>query len=200
MTEDPTAPGFWNSRYEAGTTPWDFGGVPAPLTRHLAAHAGRGATVLIPGCGSGYEVVAFAEAGYRVTAIDFSVPAVARARRTVGPALAARIVEGDFFAHTFADAPFDVIYERTFLCALPPAWREKIVARQAALLRPGGLLAGLYYFEETDDGPPHGLAPGTAERLFDAPFQLERDELVAPAESPPLFAGHERWQERRRRA
>jgi SAM-dependent methyltransferase len=200
MSQDPTAPGFWNTRYAAGTTPWDFGGVPAPLARHLAAHPGRGASVLIPGCGSGYEVVAFASAGYRVTAIDFSPPAVAKARATVGAALAARIVEGDFFAHAFAEAPFDFIYERTFLCALPPAWREKIVARLATLLKPGGTLAGLYYFEATDDGPPHGLAPGEAERLFEARFQLERDAPVPPAESLPLFAGHERWQERRRRA
>ncbi len=199
MTEDPTSPGFWNTRYEAGTTPWDLGGVPAPLARHLATRPGRGASVLIPGCGSGYEVAAFTQAGFRVTAIDFSAPAVSRARATVGPARAGRIIEGDFFTHTLADAPFDFIYERTFLCALPPAWREKIVARAAALLKPGGTLAGIYFFEESTDGPPFGLAPGEADRLFDPLFRLVRDEPVAPAESLEFFVGRERWQERVRK-
>ncbi len=197
MSEDPTAPGFWNERYAAARTPWDFGGVPAPLARYLAAHPGRGASVLIPGCGSGHEVTAFTQAGYRVTAIDFSPPAVAKARASVGSALAARIVEGDFFTHAFADAPFDFIYERTFLCALPPAWREKIVARTAALLKPRGTLAGIYFFGESEDGPPFGLAHTESARLFDYSFRLVRDEPVVPAESLEFFAGRERWQERR---
>ena len=199
MTDDPTARAFWNVRYEAGTTPWDQGGVPAPLARHLAAHPGHGARVLIPGCGSGYEVAAFTQAGYRVTAIDFSAPAVARARSTVGSALAPRILEGDFFAHPFADAPFDCVYERTFLCALPIERRETIVARTAALLKPGGKLIGIYYFGDSDDGPPFGLAPSDPVRLFDPSFQLVRDEPVVSEESLAFFAGHERWQERIRR-
>ncbi|MBL9190174.1 MAG: methyltransferase domain-containing protein [Opitutaceae bacterium] len=199
MSEDPTAPGFWNERYLAARTPWDFGGVPPPLARYLATHPGRGATVLIPGCGSGYETAAFAQAGYRVTAIDFSPPAVAKARATVGPALADRIIEGDLFAHPLADAPFDFIYERTFLCALPPAWRERIVARTAELLKPGGTLGGIYFFEQSEDGPPFGLGPGEADRLFDAGFKLVRDEPVAAGESLAFFAGRERWQERTRR-
>lgn len=199
MDDSAARPAFWNTRYENSRTPWDLGGVPAALTRHLAAHPGHGARVLIPGCGSGYEVRAFAEAGYDVTAVDFSPPAVERARALVGPRLADTVIEGDFFKHEFAGAPFDLVYERTFLCALPPdRWRE-IVRRTAVLLKPGGTLVGIYFFGEKDDGPPFGLEAQEPATLFDAEFLLVDDRPIPAAESLPLFAGRERWQERRRR-
>lgn len=142
----PTEPAFWDTRYAAGTTPWDFGGVPAPLSRWLEKHPGSGERVLIPGCGSGHEIGAFARAGYAVTAIDFSANAVARARTQVGPALAGQVIEGDFFNYNFADAaPFDVLYERTFLCALPPAHWSDIAARFTTLLKVQGQLVGIYF-------------------------------------------------------
>lgn len=200
MATSPDQPDFWNSRYEAGRTPWDFGAVPAPLARYLATHPGQGARVLIPGCGSGYEVAAFAAAGYTVTAIDFSAPAVSRARRRLPGPLAERVIEGDFFTYDFADAPFDLVYERTFLCALPPAMWPRIIARTAALLKPGGTVAGLYFFGEKEDGPPFGLAANEAETLFAPRFLLVADQPVPAEESLPLFAGRERWQERRARA
>ncbi len=198
MSENSAAPDFWNTRYAAARTPWDFGGAPPPLTRYLAAHPVRGARALIPGCGSGCEIAAFAQAGYAVTAIDFSPPAVALARANVGPALAERIAEGDFFTHDFAEAPFDLVYERTFLCALPPVMWPQIVQRTASLLKPGGVLAGIYFFGEKDDGPPFGLAADEPPQLFDADFVTVADHAIPAAESLPLFAGRERWQERRR--
>ena len=192
-----SAPDFWEKRYATGRTPWDAGGVPAALRRHLFAHPGRGARVLIPGCGSGYEIVAFAEAGYDVLALDFSREAVQRAKRKVGPALAPRVREGDFFTLDFgATATFDLIYERTFLCALSPDMWPRIVARTAELLRPGGRLVGIYFYGGKEDGPPFGLTSGEAEQLFHERFVLTKDEPIPPAESLPLFAGRERWQER----
>lgn len=191
-------PEFWNPRYTSGTTPWDLGGVPLALERYLAARPGRGASVLIPGCGSGYEIAAFAAAGYVVTAIDFSPPAVARAKANLPPALAERVVEGDFFTYDFPAAPFDLVYERTFLCALPPTLWPKIVNRTANLLKPGGTLAGLYFFGAKDDGPPFGLDRGEPAQLFGERFALVDDRAVSAAESLPLFVNRERWQERRR--
>jgi len=91
--------------------------------------------VLVPGCGSGYEIRQFAERGDDVLGIDFSDAALERARKLALPAR-----QADFFA--LDERPFDVVYERTFLCALPrhrwPAWS----ARMPMLVRPGGLLAG----------------------------------------------------------
>ncbi|HZE59527.1 MAG TPA: methyltransferase domain-containing protein [Burkholderiales bacterium] len=105
-----------------------------PLSRILG-HALPGRRVLVPGCGSGYEIRQFAERGDDVLGIDFSDAALERARKLALPAR-----QADFFA--LDERPFDVVYERTFLCALPrhrwPAWS----ARMPMLVRPGGLLAG----------------------------------------------------------
>jgi SAM-dependent methyltransferase len=191
-------PDFWEPRYLSGRTPWDLGFVPASLTRFLDARPGHGARVLIPGCGSGYEVAAFAAAGYHVTAIDFSPAAITRARQRLGPALAERVVLGDFFSYDFPDAPFDLVYERTFLCALPPELWPKLVARTHSLLGAGGTLVGLYYFGEKDDGPPYGLEETEAATLFAQHFALVANHAVPTGDSPPMFAGRERWQERRR--
>ena len=69
MNEKSDAIEFWETRYRAGRMPWDFGGVPRALTGwlHTATAPGR---VLIPGCGSGYEVSAFHAAGWDVVAIE----------------------------------------------------------------------------------------------------------------------------------
>lgn len=192
-------PDFWNHRYASGRTPWDQGRVPAALSRYLRTHPGGGLRALVPGCGSGHEIGALAAAGYSVTAIDFSPAAIAQAKAHAAPALADRVILGDFFSHDFSGAPFDLIYERTFLCALSPDFWPKLVARLAALLRAGGTLAGEYFFGEKDGGPPFGLDPREPAQLFDRDFNLVFDAAIPADESLPLFAGRERWQERRRR-
>ncbi len=193
----PNQPEFWNSCYLKDNTPWDFDGVPADLKEFLQKK-GRGAKVLIPGCGSGYEIQAFAEAGYEVTAIDFSPFAVDRAKRMVGPDLAKNVLLGDFFQYDFPGEAFDLIYERAFVCSLMPDRRQAYRDRLAQLIKYRGLLIGYYYYKKPilSEGPPYGFAWGTADDLFSRYFLLVRDEPVS--DSLPIFAGRERWQERRR--
>jgi len=188
---------YWNARYLRDSTPWDFGGVPSDLKTFLKKK-GKGQKVLIPGCGSGYEIKAFAEAGYEVTAIDFAPFAVERARRMAGPGFAERIIQGDFFQYDFPGETFDVIYERAFVCALTPERRPAYRDRMAQLLKYRGLLIGYYYYNSPSlaDGPPFGFAWGSADELFSRYFLLVKDEPVN--DSMPVFAGRERWQERRR--
>ncbi len=195
---DSTDPHFWNTRYESGQTPWDLGGVPKALQEYL--RKAKGGRALVPGCGSAHEIPALAAAGYEVTAVDFSPVAVARARERVGPGLAAGLIEGDFFTHPLAPASYDLIYERTFLCAIPPERRAEYRDRVATLLKPGGAFIGYFYYQKTDpkDGPPHGLAWGESDLLFARHFLLLRD--IPSPDALPLFAGRERWQENRRTA
>ena len=53
--EDAAQPEFWEKRFRENFTPWDAGRVPDALGRFLKTEP-RGRRVLIPGCGSGYEV------------------------------------------------------------------------------------------------------------------------------------------------
>jgi thiopurine S-methyltransferase len=191
----PSRPEFWDERYARGTTPWDYGGVPPQLKAYLDTHP-SGGRALIPGCGAGHEIAAFYEAGYDVTAIDFAAGAVERARANLGPVLGERVFLGDFFTYDFAAAPFDIVYERTFLCALPPELRPKYAARMARLLAPGGVLVGLFYLGEEQGGPPYQLHAADEARLFGPHFVLVQDQPVA--EAFPLFGDNERWREYRR--
>jgi len=187
--EDAAQPEFWEKRFREGFTPWDAGGAPAALKDFLDS-AQRGARVLIPGCGSGYEVRAFAEAGHDVLAVDFAPSAVERARRILGP-LSDRVRLADFFGFDF-ETPFDLVYERAFLCALPRRLWSRYAPRVSQLLRPEGRLAGFFYFDEGERGPPFGLKAGELETLLGGRFDRIADSPVS--DSIPIFAGRERWQ------
>lgn len=192
---DCTEPDFWEQRYLAGRIPWDQQGVPLALVEYLRSARAAG-SVLLPGCGSGYEVKAFQEFGWRPLAIDFSPAALKRARQVLG-VLAPSLQLADFFVDDFGSG-FDLIYERTFLCSLPPDRWADYAARMAGLLRPGGVLAGIFYHGTDPDGPPFPLDPSRAKQLF-AQFDLVTDRAIPPEQSLPLFSGYERWQEWRLR-
>lgn len=193
-SRDPTAPDFWSERFEQGFMPWDRGGIPARF-RQFVADAGRPYVTLIPGCGTGHEVACLSEAGWDVTAIDFSAAAVERARKVLGQ-WADRVVEADFFGF-MPPKPVELIYECAFFCALPHRMRPGIVARWVELLAPGGLLAGFFYFDDAPKGPPFGIPPSELETLLAPCFERIVDEAVT--DSMPVFAGKERWQVWRRR-
>jgi thiopurine S-methyltransferase len=151
---------------------------------------------LVPGCGAGYEIRALHEAGWPVQGIDFCSAAVDRAQEILGP-LAPLVRLGDFFAPAPDIAGFRLIYERTFLCALPPAMQPAYAARMAELLVPGGMLAGFFFHGPEDEPPPHPLPPARLAALLQPYFDCNED-LDVP-DSLPLYAGKERWQVWRRR-
>jgi SAM-dependent methyltransferase len=187
---DPADAEFWDLRYAADFTPWEAGRVPRQLRDFVVARPER-ASVLVPGCGSAHDVRFFAEQGWDVVGLDFSAGAVAAARPVLGRH-AARVRQADVFA-PIAEEPFDVVYERAFLCALPrrlwPAWG----ARMAELVKPRGLLAGYFFIAPGDRGPPFPLHDDAELRaLLEPAFERVADEAVE--DSLEVFAGHERWQ------
>lgn len=188
--KDPAGPEFWDLRYGARFAPWDAGRVPAQL-RGFVAQSGEPRTVLVPGCGSAWDVRFLAESGWDVTGIDFSHEALAAARAVLGPH-AGRVRQGDFFA-PIAEAPFDVVYERAFLCALPRRMWAAYGERMAELVRPGGVLAGFFYFDAGDRGPPFPLnSREELEALLDGAFERVADAPVD--DSIAVFQDKERWQ------
>lgn len=189
-TDDPTRPEFWDSRYESSRKPWDLGEVPDSLNQYIGSNTGKG-SVLIPGCGTGYEVRAFHEAGYNVTALDFSPAAVNEAQKYLG-SLGNKVIIGDFFTHKFRMASFDIIYERTFLCSFPPRLWIDYVNRVASLLKPNGKLVGIFVYGHEEEPPPYCLTSSDSLNLFGKFFDLEEDKEIK--NSLPLFQGMERWQ------
>ena len=151
--------------------------------------------VLVPGCGTGYEARLFADSGHEVLAIDFSDAAIEAARRHLGPV--PYLQKADFF--TFEAQPFDLIYERAFLCALPRRIWPDWAARVAELVRRGGDLAGFFYFDDNERGPPFGIRREYLESLLQGAFELVEDLPVPAEHSVAVFADKERWQVWKRR-
>jgi thiopurine S-methyltransferase len=191
---DPAGPDFWEMRYHAAFTPWDAGRVPARL-REWATRIPESGRVLVPGCGSGHDVRFLAEAGREVEGIDFSPAAIAAALPVLGP-FASRVRLADFFGPEVRP-PYALIYERAFLCALPRRLWPKWADRVAELVPAGGWIAGFFYFDEGERGPPFPLhRQDELEALLAGRFVLREDLPVK--DSIAVFAGKERWQAWRR--
>jgi methyl halide transferase len=168
---------FWAKRFQSGEMPWDRGDANPQLGTWLASGALRPCRILVPGCGSGYEVAALAAAGFEVTALDYAPEALGRTRKLLKAAnLKAELVEADALAW-LPDRAFDAIYEQTCLCALyPDQWRDyadqlhrwlacdgTLYALFVQLLQPGAA-------EGAIEGPPYHCDINAMRALFPQPL------------------------------
>jgi SAM-dependent methyltransferase len=167
---------FWQQRFAAGNTPWDRGEANPQLGAWLAAGVLKRCRILVPGCGSGYEVAALAAAGFEVTALDYASEAIGRARKQLDRAgLDATLIEADALAWQ-ADRAFDAVYEQTCLCALyPDQWRD-YADQLHRWLAPGGRLYALFVqwprpgaAEGAIEGPPYHCDINAMRALFPDP-------------------------------
>jgi len=195
MAQDSSRPEFWDTRFRDGVTPWDAGRAPRKLEIWLRDKKSP-QKVLIPGCGTGYEVRLFAEHGHDVLAIDFSDAAIEAAQRELG-SLSGLVKKADFFG--LQDGPFDLVYERAFLCALPRAVWPRWASRVAELVRPGGELAGFFYIDDNPRGPPFGVSRERLNELRGKAFEVTENQALPAEQSLPVFQGKEIWQVWKRR-
>lgn len=159
---------FWQERYETEHTPWDRGETNPALHAWLdEGEIAPPATVLVPGCGRGYEVMELARRGFEVTGVDLSGLALAALKgRLEEASLSASLLEADLLGWTPVRR-FDAIYEQTCLCALLPRYWPGYEARLHAWLKPGGRLMALFMQSEKFDGPPFHCALPDMRDLFD---------------------------------
>lgn len=126
----------WNRRYAAEALIWTA--APNPL---LAAEAGRlrPARALDLGTGEGRNAIWLAERGWRVTAVDFSEVALAKARRL---ARRHRVRVRWLAADVTEYRPRHGYYQLVLLCylQLPPTERRRVLRAAAAAVAPRGTL------------------------------------------------------------
>lgn len=155
----------WEQRWQDGRTGWDRGASSPALTDWLDSNAVLG-RVLVPGAGSGYEVVALARLGFMVTAIDLAPSAIARLRQHLDQASTnAELVLADMLEWQ-PDQPFDTIYEQTSLCALAPRHWPAYQSQLASWLRPGGNLLAQFMQTARTGGPPWDCPMPVMRELF----------------------------------
>lgn len=190
---------YWSGRYQAGQVGWDLGEA-TPVLRQLQ-HNGKfpvapPASVLVPGCGYGHDVLFLAEVGFSVTAIDFApepLAALTQSAAKLGLAEKVHPLQADLFALPEGLAgSFAAIWEYTCFCAIPPSRRGEYFWRMRELLRPGGYLVGLFFPLEGggQEGPPFTVSQAEVEVLAtQAGFQLE--SATCPEASHPARRGRE---------
>ena len=170
-----------------------LGVVVAALPRlDLAAFGGQAETVLVAGCGTGFEPIDLArrDPPLRITAMDLSRASLAygaRAARELGLDRI-RFVQGDILTLDGVEERFDVIVSTGVIHHMDRP--EAGLARLAGVLRPGGVIRlGLYSDKaRTVVRRAHRLIRDKGWRAVDEDIRAFRAHVLALPDTDPLAA------------
>lgn len=145
---------YWNDRYKNGTAAWDIKSISTPIKEYIDQLENKTISILIPGCGYGYEGEYLLEKGFsNVHLLDFaSKPLEAFQKRNLDFPNE-QLHQNDFFKH---EGTYDLILEQTLFCAIDPVLRPEYAKKVSGLLKNGGKLVGLFFDREFEGGPPFG--------------------------------------------
>ena len=134
--------------------------------------------VLVPGSGSSYDAIEFAKAGYSTLAIDIAPTAIERAKTVVTSYLSSEskeksqvqqlltIKQADFFKLE-PGSSYSIIFDYTFLCALPkPLWLTWAQTVTRLIHPEGELVCIIFPIGDFTGGPPFAMSPTTIRDLL----------------------------------
>ncbi|KAF9456877.1 S-adenosyl-L-methionine-dependent methyltransferase [Collybia nuda] len=187
---------------KAKVMPWDIGQVQPPVREVVESGEvdfPRQGRALVPGCGSGYEVIFLASSlGLDTVGLDISETAIEVAKGKLAaqetpPKGSVNFSTGDFFAlDPLEEEKLDVIYDCAFFVAIPPSRRPEWSRQMANLVKPGGYLITLIFPMDplSDIGPPYSVRPSHYHEHLDGNFVkiIDRESKM----SLPGRAGRER--------
>jgi thiopurine S-methyltransferase len=184
---------FWHSRWRDGQTGWHEPGG-SPVLREYWPALSPGSHVLVPLCGKSEDLLWLAGQGYEVTGIELSEIAVRTFFEEAGLGfvtekagefnwfrgtdLKISIACGDYFK--FSGGPFDALYDRAALVALPPKLRPLYIKHTRRMLKPGArqLLVSLEYDQSKIEGPPFSVEAGEVKSYWGGLRRVtEHDDL-----------------------
>src|SRR5579864_7715284 len=92
---------YWEHRYQTQDMPWEMGAPSPGLVDFLNSHPHLGqGTVCVPGCGTGHDARAWAQAGFIVYGFDIAPSAIRLAAEATGAAgLRAQFQIADFLTN-----------------------------------------------------------------------------------------------------
>lgn len=194
----------WKEHWEQQRTPWDAGATAPSLVDLVASGTLPTGRALVPGAGSGYDVLTLAAPDRTAIGLELSPIAVQRfeERRAEAEVSAdvAQMLVADFFEWE-PEQKFDVIWDYTFLCAIPLNRREEWARRVDELLAPEGELVMLIFpnrpIHDDPERPPFVLTPDAVRELLTPRFEPVH---LAPAERSHPGRGGNEWLGRFRRA
>ena len=138
----------WDQRYRQGNTPWDKGRASPALIYWLKNYPGRiSGHILIPGCGTGHDVRAIADAEPTSSPLGIDISSTA-----IATCLQNKVHGNEQYEQTDLfqlsrkfHAAFDWVWEHTCYCAIDPSKRPQYVSAIASALKPGGIFLGIFY-------------------------------------------------------
>jgi len=190
----------WLARWEKGHTGWHEDGGNTAL-RKFWPRLSPGSRVLVPLCGKSNDLLWLEQQGCDVTGVELSEIAArtffadagipfevesdghlsryqARQRRLT-------IHCGDYFQ--FSAEPFDAVYDRAALVALPTGFRSAYARHTRALMKTEAahLLITLEYDQTGASGPPYSVLADEVKSYW--PELRRVGELSALSNMPPRF-------------
>ena len=166
---------FWKERYKDQNTGWDIGYPSTPIQNYIEQLTDKEISILIPGCGNGYEAEFLHDSGFKnVTILDIVENPLKNFNKRVPSFPKEHLIHANFFNH---QKKYDLILEQTFFCALEPKLRKDYVKKMHELLHKKGKLFGLLFdFPLTSKGPPFGGEKEEYIKLFSKYFKLKTIE------------------------
>ncbi len=144
---------FFEFRYLLGLAPWDTGISPPELMRFIESNPSVRA--LDVGCGTGTNAITLAEHGWQVTGLDFSLQAIARARRKARrKTLQIEFIQGDVNALNDLNGIFDLCLDIGCYHSLSLGTQMKYADQLARLASPGGTILIYSFLQRKDEEHP----------------------------------------------
>ncbi|KAF9284092.1 hypothetical protein BGZ68_004913 [Mortierella alpina] len=171
----------WNELWKRDICPWDKG-VPSPALvevieqKPIKEQIPKTGNVLVPGCGRGVDVFYLGNENRKAYGLDISPIAVQlckdlRTEKGI-PEAHADFIVNDFFKFEIPADGFQLVYDYTFFCAIPPSLRPDWGRRMGEIITKGGILITLMYpFGDHTDGPPFAVTEDHYHSVLDASFE-----------------------------
>lgn len=176
---------FWIENWREGKRGFHQDKANPALERFWPARP-KGASVLVPLCGKSLDMLWLEQQGLNVTGIEIAEQAALEFCHENGLSYSVnhrehyvsyrlhtkniRLIVGDFFtfAEHYTAEPFDGLYDRAALVALPLEMRKPYVKACQALLGKdaAGLVVTLEYEQELMKGPPFSVPVEEVQRLW----------------------------------
>ncbi len=180
---------YWNKRYVNSENGWDLGAISLPIKEYIDQLTDTSISILIPGCGNGYEGEYLIEKGFQnVYLLDFAEEPLLNFKNNNPNFPVENLINEDFFKH---QGNYDLIIEQTLFCAIDPKLRMNYAKKISELLTPKGKLIGLLFNREFQSGPPFGGSKNEYLSYFNPYFKYVKMEdcynSIEPRKGTELF-------------
>jgi SAM-dependent methyltransferase len=139
-----------------GTPPWDTGVSPPELLAFIEQHPPGWAIDL--GCGTGTNLLTLAQAGWKVTGVEFVPRAAKTARHKLNQAgVQAEVRTGDVAQREVVQGSYDLVLDIGCYHGLPASSRARYRENVAQILKPAGYFLLYAHWQPADQQSQLGI-------------------------------------------